>query len=200
MREAYERAREGGLLEDIPGTGVPARLAHGLPEYLINTGVQRLVQDLDELPLPFDAMGLFEPPHRRLTLSSRPVAAERIGRHAKFLAMVTTHGCQFHCAYCPIPGYNQFTFRNRSPERLVEEMSGIALHCGISGFFGTDDNLLPTTARPLKQSLRRWLWAKWAGGRSATPSGSALRLPNSTSSKTRISYPWLAMRACAASG
>ena len=141
MREAYERAREGGLLEDIPGLVYRPDLPNGLPEYLINTGVQRLVQDLDELPLPFDAMGLFEPPHRRLTLSSRPVAAERIGRHAQFLAMVTTHGCQFHCAYCPIPGYNQFTFRNRSPERLVEEMSGIALHCGISGFFGTDDNL-----------------------------------------------------------
>lgn len=141
MRTAFERAREGGLLEDIPGLVYRPDSPSGLPEYLVNTGVQRLVQDLDELPLPFDAMGLFEPPHRRATLSSQPVPAERIHSHAKFLAMVTTHGCQFHCAYCPIPGYNQFTFRSRSPERLVEEISGIATRCGISDFFGTDDNL-----------------------------------------------------------
>ena len=80
----------------------------GRPEYLVNTGVQRLVQDLDELPLPLEAMGLFEPPHGHATLCPQPVPAERIGRYAKILAMVTTHGCQFHCSYCPIPGYNQF--------------------------------------------------------------------------------------------
>ena len=54
--------------------------------------------------------------------------------------MVTTHGCQFHCPYCPIPGYNQFTFRHRSPQRIVEEIAGVAELCGISRFFGTDDN------------------------------------------------------------
>ena len=112
----------------------------GPPDYLVNTGVQRLVQDLDELPLPLEAMGLFEPPHRRTTLSSQPIPAERLGRHAETVAMVTTHGCQFHCPYCPIPGYNQFTFRSRSPQRMVEEMAGTAGLCGISSFFGTDDN------------------------------------------------------------
>ena len=54
--------------------------------------------------------------------------------------MVTTHGCQFHCGYCSIPSYNQFTFRHRSPERIVEEIAGVAKLCGITGFLGTDDN------------------------------------------------------------
>jgi radical SAM superfamily enzyme YgiQ (UPF0313 family) len=54
--------------------------------------------------------------------------------------MVTTHGCQFHCPYCPIPGYNQFTFRHRSPQRMVEEIAGVAQLCGMYRFFGTDDN------------------------------------------------------------
>lgn len=151
MREAYERARQEGLLEDIPGLVYRPDSPSGAPEYLVNTGVQRLVQDLDELPLPFDAMGLFEPPHRRATRSSLPIPVDRIGRHAQFLAMVTTHGCKFHCSYCPIPSYNQFTFRNRSPERLVEEISGIATRCGIAGFFGTDDNLF--SDRPTVEAI-----------------------------------------------
>ncbi|MHB1035256.1 MAG: B12-binding domain-containing radical SAM protein [Pirellulales bacterium] len=140
MRAAFERLREGGLLEDIPGLVYRPDAPDGPPPHLVNTGVQRLVQDLDELPLALEAMGLFEPPHGRTTLSSQPVPAEQLGRHAKILALVTTHGCQFHCPYCPIPGYNQFTFRHRSPERMVEEIAGVAELCGISRFFGTDDN------------------------------------------------------------
>ena len=140
MRAAFERARAGGLLEDIPGLVYRPDAPDGPPRYLVDTGVQRLVQDLDELPLPLEAMGLFEPPHRRSTLSSQPVPAEQVGRHAKILALVTTHGCQFHCPYCPIPAYNQFTFRQRSPQRLVEEIAGVAQRCGMSRFFGTDDN------------------------------------------------------------
>jgi hypothetical protein len=140
MRGAFERLREGGLLKDIPGLVYRPDAPNGPPEHLVNTGVQRLVEDLDELPLPLEAMGLFEPPHGRSTLSSRPVPAEQVRRHARFVAMVTTHGCQFHCAYCPIPSYNQFTFRHRSPERIVEEIAGVAQLCGITGFLGTDDN------------------------------------------------------------
>ncbi|MGA2068415.1 MAG: radical SAM protein [Thermoguttaceae bacterium] len=140
MRAAFERLREGGLLEDIPGLVYRPDAPDDPPPHLINTGVQRLVQDLDELPLALEAMGLFEAPHGRTTLSSQPVPAEQLGRHAKILAMVTTHGCQFHCPYCPIPGYNQFTFRHRSPERMVEEIAGVAELCGMSRFFGTDDN------------------------------------------------------------
>ncbi|MGO9114797.1 MAG: B12-binding domain-containing radical SAM protein [Thermoguttaceae bacterium] len=140
MRTAFERVRDGGLLEDIPGLVYRPDAADGPPQYLVNTGVQRLVQDLDELPLPLEAMSLFEPPHGLSTLSSQPLSAERVGRHAKILAMVTTHGCQFHCPYCPIPGYNQFTFRHRSPQRMVEEIAGVAQLCGMTTFFGTDDN------------------------------------------------------------
>ncbi|MGO8753125.1 MAG: B12-binding domain-containing radical SAM protein [Thermoguttaceae bacterium] len=140
MRAAFERLREGGLLKDIPGLVYRPDAPNGPPEHLINTGVQRLVEDLDELPLPLEAMGLFEPPHGRSMLSSQPIPANQVRRHARFVAMVTTHGCQFHCAYCPIPSYNQFTFRHRSPERIVEEIAGVAQLCGITGFLGTDDN------------------------------------------------------------
>jgi hypothetical protein len=47
MRAAFERLREGGLLEDIPGLVYRPDAPDDPPPHLINTGVQRLVQDLD---------------------------------------------------------------------------------------------------------------------------------------------------------
>ena len=138
MRTAFTRARNAGTLQDIPGLVYPRD--DRWPCDLVNTGIQRLVQDLDELPLPFDAFGLFEPPHRRATLAPRPLPADQLGRFAKVLAVITTHGCKFHCPYCPIPAYNQDTFRYRHPERLVEEIAGTVERTGIDSFFGTDDN------------------------------------------------------------
>ena len=44
MRTAFERVREGGLLEDIPGLVYRPEGPEGPPHYLVNTGVQRLVQ------------------------------------------------------------------------------------------------------------------------------------------------------------
>jgi radical SAM superfamily enzyme YgiQ (UPF0313 family) len=141
MRAAFERVRGAKLLEDIPGLVYRPDAPHGPPPYLVNTGVQRLLQDLDELPLPFDALGLFEPPHQRSTLSPAPVPREQLGRHASIMAMIATRGCKFRCPYCPIPGYNQYSFRYRSPQRLADEMAGIAGYAGIKRFFGTDDNI-----------------------------------------------------------
>src|SRR5262249_44872316 len=51
-----------------------------------------------------------------------------------------THGCKFHCPYCPIPAYNQFTFRYKSPDRLRDEFTRLYEATGIHAFFGTDDN------------------------------------------------------------
>ena len=141
MRAAFERTRDEGLLEDVPGLVYRPNAAEGPPEYLVNTGVQRLLQNLDELPMPFDILGLFEPPHRNNTLSLRPLPLDQVNRHAKIMSVETTHGCKFHCPYCSIPAYNQFGFRYKSPDRLVDEISGIASRSGISAFFGTDDNI-----------------------------------------------------------
>ena len=56
------------------------------------------------------------------------------------ISLVTTHGCKFHCSYCPIPAYNQFTFRFKDPARLRDEMTVLAERTGVPLFFGTDDN------------------------------------------------------------
>lgn len=139
-RKAFHRLRCSGLLDDIPGL-VFREGDEGAPlTRLINTGVQRLVQDLDELPHPTVSLGLLEPPHRRRTLSQKPIRPDRLHRYAGMISVVTTHGCKFHCPYCPIPAYNQFTFRFKSPERLRDELTAMAEATGIHQFFGTDDN------------------------------------------------------------
>jgi radical SAM superfamily enzyme YgiQ (UPF0313 family) len=139
MRKTFHRLRRSGLLDDIPGL-VFALGDERAPTRLVNTGVQRLVQDLDELPHPMVGLRQIEPPHSRRTLSAKPIPAAKLHRYARIVSIVTTHGCKFHCPYCPIPAYNQFTFRFKSPERLRDEMKGIAEGTGISTQFGTDDN------------------------------------------------------------
>jgi radical SAM superfamily enzyme YgiQ (UPF0313 family) len=139
-RKAFHRLRRSGLLDDIPGLVFREGDETGPQGRLINTGIQRLVQDLDELPHPEVSLGLLEPPHRRRTLSRRPIEVSRLHRYAGMISVVTTHGCKFHCPYCPIPAYNQFTFRYKSAERLRDEMKVMAERTGIHAFFGTDDN------------------------------------------------------------
>ncbi len=157
MRQAFTRVRNSGLLDDIPGLVYRPEDEPGPPEHLINTGIQRLVQNLDELPMTHDAMRMFEPPHRRATLSSRPMKPADFRRHACTIAIVTTHGCKFRCSYCPIPAYNQMTFRYKSPERLVEEMAGIVKMTGVHAFFGTDDNFFNSreTAEEILTTMAR---------------------------------------------
>lgn len=139
-RRVFHRLRRSGLLDDIPGLVFREGDERGPAARLINTGMQRLVQDLDELPHPEVSLGLLEPPHRRRTLSRRAVPVAKLRRYAGMISVVTTHGCKFHCPYCPIPAYNQFTFRSKSPERLRDEFEVMAERTGISAFFGTDDN------------------------------------------------------------
>ncbi len=150
-RKAFHRLRRSGLLDDIPGlvfrthdwnesSQLRIQQADSITDQLIDTGIQRLVQDLDELPHPVTSLGLLEPPHRRHGISRHPIEISRLHRYAGMISVVTTHGCKFHCPYCPIPAYNQFTFRWKSPDRLRDEFERMAEMTGINAFFGTDDN------------------------------------------------------------
>ncbi len=140
IRKTFHRLRRSGLLDDIPGLVFREGDEKAPLGRLINTGIQRLVQDLDELPHPLAAMALLEPKHKRQTLSYKPLALHQVKKFASVIALVTTHGCKFHCPYCPIPAYNQFTFRYKSPDRLRDEVRALAEQTGIQAFFGTDDN------------------------------------------------------------
>ena len=139
-RGAFEQALLAGRLKSIPGLVYLPPNAHASGRIAINTGVQRLLRDLDELPMPDAGYRMIEPPHRRRTLAKQPCAPERIGRLSRIASVIATQGCRLNCSYCPIPAANQRTWRHKSPQRFAAEIKHIYENFGIKYFFGTDDN------------------------------------------------------------
>lgn len=151
MRSVFLRAKYSGALDEIPGL-VYSRSAtpEGPVEELIDTGIQRLLGDLDELPHPVLGYQLLEPPSRKTTLAPQALPTNRIRKHALVSSIVLTVGCKFRCSYCPIPAYNQRQHRTKSGERIADEMGRITATYGIANFFGTDDNFFNDTKRTLE--------------------------------------------------
>lgn len=137
---AFEHARQSGRLNDIPGLVYLNPEAPAGQLVAVNTGVQRLVRDLDELPLPDAGYRMLEPPHRSQQLRPNPLPPHRVGKHSSISTLLVTQGCKFNCSFCPIPGVNQRTTRNKSSERFAAEIRHIHENFGIREFFGTDDN------------------------------------------------------------
>jgi radical SAM superfamily enzyme YgiQ (UPF0313 family) len=150
LRSVFLRARDSGALDEIPGL-VYARSSapNGPAEELVDTGIQRLLGDLDELPHPVLGYQLLEPPSRRETLAPAALDARGVRKNARVASIVLTVGCKFRCQYCPIPAYNQRQHRTKSGERIANEMGQIVKRYGINFFFGTDDNFFNDTKRTL---------------------------------------------------
>jgi radical SAM superfamily enzyme YgiQ (UPF0313 family) len=149
MVAAFARARDTGVLDGIPGLVYPLGDNNGVPAELIDTGVQRLLGDLDELPDSVLGYQLLEPPSRRATLASLPVPAGRVRKLSPISSVVLTFGCKFACPYCPIPAYNQRQHRLKSGGRIAEELWSLNKAYGLRNFFGADDNFFNNKARTL---------------------------------------------------
>jgi radical SAM superfamily enzyme YgiQ (UPF0313 family) len=153
MRSAFFRARAAGALDDIPGLVYPLggrTETDGVAEELVDTGVQRLLGDLDELPHPVLGYQVIEPPSRfRTELSSRALEPNKVRWNSPISSLVMTFGCKFACPYCPIPAYNQRQHRMKSPQRIADEMWQLNKAYGLRYFFGTDDNFFNTKQRTL---------------------------------------------------
>lgn len=139
-RAAFEAARQAGALERVPGLVYPAPRSTPRRPVAVNTGVQRLLRDLDEMPLPDAGYRLLEPPHRKRGLSPKPLSPKKVAKYSKIASVITTQGCKFNCSYCPIPAVNQRTWRHKSAERIVEEIRHLYEQFGLVDFFSTDDN------------------------------------------------------------
>ncbi|MHC4563893.1 MAG: B12-binding domain-containing radical SAM protein [Planctomycetota bacterium] len=150
MRSAFLRARDSGALDDIPGLVYARGDNHGVARELVDTGIQRLVGDLDELPHPALGFGLLQPPSRRATLSPQAIPANRVRKHNRLSALVMTLGCKYGCFYCPIPAYNQRQLRTKSGDRIADEMSRLYLDYGMRHFFGSDDNFFNDVDRTIE--------------------------------------------------
>lgn len=155
LRSAFERARDRGALDSAPGLVYPRLDSSGGVRVAVSTGVQRLLRDLDEMPLPIAGYRLLEPPHRGRELSPAPLAANRVRRRSPIASLTTTRGCKFNCSFCPIPAANQRTWRHKSPERFAEEVVSLQREFGLKSFFGTDDNFF--NRRETVESMMRAL-------------------------------------------
>ena len=151
LRSAFQRARDTRALDGIPGL-VYARSStvNGRAEELVDTGIQRLLGDLDELPNPVLGYRLIEPPSRGRSLATQPLDAHEIRRFSPVSSLVLTAGCKFNCSYCPIPAYNQRQYRVKSGERVADEIKSIYKAYGIFAFFGADDNFFNDTKRTVE--------------------------------------------------
>jgi radical SAM superfamily enzyme YgiQ (UPF0313 family) len=149
MRSAFQRARDHGALDAIPGLVYPRGGRVGVAEELVDTGIQRLVGDLDELPDPALGYRLLEAPSGSAALASRPIPADQVRKHRLIGSLVMTLGCKFACPYCPIPAYNQRQYRTKSGERIAEEMERLYRQYRIRYFFGADDNFFNDKQRTL---------------------------------------------------
>jgi radical SAM superfamily enzyme YgiQ (UPF0313 family) len=149
MRSVFYRARDAGALDGIPGLMYARGRMDGPAEELIDTGTQRLVGDLDELPDSVLGYRLLEPPSGRQTLGSRALEADQIRKLSPISSIVLTFGCKFACPYCPIPAYNQRQHRLKSPGRIAEELGRLNREYGLKYFFGADDNFFNHKARTL---------------------------------------------------
>jgi radical SAM superfamily enzyme YgiQ (UPF0313 family) len=149
MRAAFYRARDAGLLNAIPGLVYALGDAGGAAEELVHTGTQRLLGDLDELPLPTLGYRLLEPPGGSAELAPRALAPGQVRRYGPISSLVMTFGCKFACPYCPIPGYNQRQHRLKSGARIAEEMWLLYKEFGLRYFFGVDDNFFNQKDRTL---------------------------------------------------
>ena len=150
LRTTFIRARNSGMLDEIPGL-VYAQTDHeGVAAALVDTGIQRLVGDLDELPHAALGYQLLEPPSKRSTLNWQALPASRVRKYSPIGSLVLTFGCKFACPYCPIPAYNQRQHRLKSGERIAEEMYRLYSEYGIRHFFGADDNFFNDKKRTIQ--------------------------------------------------
>jgi len=172
LRMTFIRARNSGILDEIPGLVYANTDLEGVAEELVDTGIQRLVGDLDELPSPVLGYQLLEPPGKGTALGFQALPADKVRKYNRIGALVLTFGCKFKCPYCPIPAYNQRQYRVKSGERIYEEMYQLYKEYGIRYFFGADDNFFNDKERALdiveiiarklvdgKEIRRRFRWA-----------------------------------------
>jgi radical SAM superfamily enzyme YgiQ (UPF0313 family) len=157
LRATFLRARDNGQLDGIPGLVYARSDTPGVAQELVDTGMQRLLGDLDELPHPALGYRLLEPPSGDATLADRALPAERVAHYSPIGSLVLTFGCKFACPYCPIPAYNQRQHRTKSGERIADEFRRLYEEFRIKNYFGADDNFFNDEQRtlPIVETLAR---------------------------------------------
>ncbi len=122
-----EAVGQGRPPDNIDGIGWrDARGTHFTPP-------SRMIQDLDQLPLP--AWELF-PLEAYWSLRYAHGAMER----DRYLPLLTSRGCPYPCRFCVIPETNDRQWRSRSPENVVDEIIHWRDTLGVTEFHLEDVN------------------------------------------------------------
>ncbi len=100
--------------------------------YKDNSGIKRteprkLIQDLDTLPMP--PLELLDPDKYTFKV---------FGSHDRVMCLETSRGCPYGCDFCSVTPTWGNTWRNKSNERIVQEMEN-AKKAGYNWIFFTDD-------------------------------------------------------------
>jgi radical SAM superfamily enzyme YgiQ (UPF0313 family) len=117
MPEMVEALDRGDDLKHVPG------LLLNRPHGPVHTGEAARRKDLDSLPLPARHLISHYAPHYYINFR-KPLAL-----------METARGCPFKCNFCSVWKFHESTFREKSPARVVEELS----HVAAPNIFLTDD-------------------------------------------------------------
>ena len=87
-----------------------------------------LISDLDSLPIPaWDLIDMQS--YRSIWIS---------GKRQFTLNIATTRGCQYRCNWCAKPIYG-YTYKSRSPEKVIEEISFLMNNYNVREFWMCDD-------------------------------------------------------------
>lgn len=114
------------------------------------------VADLDRLPFP-DWRDIPLENYWRLGYGHGPVGG-------RYLAILTSRGCPFHCRFCVVPQTNLQKWRARSPGNVVDEIEWNHDRLGVAEFHWEDLN--PTVDRErmgriCEELIRRGLRVRW---------------------------------------
>lgn len=142
---------EAVLPEALPyllaGKELPGRLAPHFwrPDESPDGKRNAVVENLDALGLP--NWGRFPlPNYWKLRVAHGPVSNP-------YVAMLTSRGCPYPCAFCSVPVMNNQKWRMRSAESVVDEMSWMQRRFGVSEFHWEDLN--PTIHEPRMREIAR---------------------------------------------
>ena len=149
LRSAFLRAKDAAMLQDIPGLVYSVGDGDGQTDALVDTGIQRLAADLQELPHPSLGLRRLEPPSRRAGLAPRALPADEVRRHSPIASLVMTFGCKFSCPYCPIPAYNQRVHRMKPGRQVADAMVALHREFGFRHYSGVGGNFFNDPAKAL---------------------------------------------------
>lgn len=105
-------------------------LAYNLNDKIVNTGLPRPIENLDELPMP--AFDVFD---------KKLYTAVLLDRNSSLITLETSRGCPYKCEYCSVTKMWGAKWRLKSIERVIRELRKVK-ELGYRWVFFVDDNFI----------------------------------------------------------